>query len=96
MRRCQRQDGAPRWQEADANLSVFGYLGVWHMSERKTALTQEEMITAAYFHYVRKLDQQDIAQLYGVNQGRVNEACKVIAEAVGMRPKVNIVPKVPA
>jgi len=28
------------------------------MSERKTALTFEEKITAAFMHYVRKVDQQ--------------------------------------
>jgi hypothetical protein len=54
------------------------------MSERKTALTPEEKITAAFMHYVRCLDQQDIAMLYGVNIGRVNEACIAIARTVGI------------
>jgi len=49
--------------------------------ERKTALTPEERITAAFMHYVRKIDQQDIAMLYGVNGGRVNEACRAIMNA---------------
>ena len=51
------------------------------MSER-TALTFEEKITAAFIHYVRKVDQQDIAMLYGVNGGRVNEACLIIKKAL--------------
>ena len=51
------------------------------MSERKTALTSEERITAAFMHFVRGIDQQDIAMLYGVNGGRVNEACRAIKAA---------------
>ena len=51
------------------------------MSERKTALTSEERITAAFMHYVRGIDQQDIAMLYGVNMGRVNEACRAVKAA---------------
>ena len=46
--------------------------------ERKTALTFEEKITAAFMHYVRRISQQDIAMMYGVNIGRVNEACQAI------------------
>jgi hypothetical protein len=61
------------------------------MSERKTALSHEEKITAAFMYFVRKVDQQDIAMMFGVNIGRVSEACREIAEAVGMRPRVNIV-----
>jgi len=58
-------------------------------SDRKTALTPEEKITAAFMHYVRKVDQQDIAiMLGGVNGGRVNEACLDIAIAVKLRPAV--------
>ena len=53
------------------------------MTERKTALTFEEKITAAFMHYVRKIDQQDLAMLYGVNGGRVNEACQVVKHALG-------------
>ena len=49
--------------------------------ERKTALTFQEKITAAFMHFVRNIDQQDIAMMYGVNIGRVNEACKAIREA---------------
>jgi hypothetical protein len=52
------------------------------MPERKTALTFEEKITAAFMHYVRLIDQQDIAMMYGVNMGRVNEACLAIKHAL--------------
>jgi len=63
------------------------------MSERKTALTPEEMITAAFLHYVRGVRQQDIAMaMGGVNIGGVNEACSAIAVAVGIQPGVNAVP----
>lgn len=50
--------------------------------ERKTALTFEEKITVAFMHYVRGIDQQDLAMLYGINMGRVNEACKAIQAAL--------------
>ena len=59
------------------------------MTERKTALTFEEKITAAFMHYVRDIDQQDIAMLYGVNGGRVNEACQVIKHAL-MPPNLRV------
>ena len=49
--------------------------------ERKTSLTSEERITAAFMYFVRKIDQQDIAMMYGVNIGRVNEACRAIKAA---------------
>ena len=52
---------------------------------RKTALTFEEKITAAFMHYVRQIDQQDIAMMYGVNIGRVNEACNVIRKLLRSR-----------
>jgi hypothetical protein len=52
------------------------------MSERKTALTFEEKITAAFMHYVRKVDQQDIAMMYGVNIARINEACLAIRKTL--------------
>lgn len=33
-------------------------------------------------HYVRNIDQQDIAMMYGINMGRVNEACLCIKHAL--------------
>ena len=62
-------------------------------AERKTALTFEEKITSAFMHYVRGIDQQDIAiMMGGVNGGRVNEACKAISVALGNEPGVNRLP----
>ena len=62
-------------------------------AERKTALTFEEKITAAFMHYVRAIDQQDIAiMMGGVNGGRVNEACKAVSIALGNEPGVNKLP----
>jgi DNA-binding transcriptional regulator LsrR (DeoR family) len=52
------------------------------MNDHKTALTFEEKIKAAYLHYVRGVDQQDLATAFEVNSGRVNEACKIIKEAL--------------
>ena len=59
------------------------------MADRKTSLTPEEKITAAFMHHVRNIDQQDIATIYGLNIGRVSEACRDIAVASGLRPAVN-------
>jgi hypothetical protein len=49
---------------------------------KKTALTFEEKITAAYVHYVHEVDQHIIALVYGINQGRINEACLAIREVL--------------
>jgi len=54
---------------------------------RKTALTFEEKITAAYLHYVHDVDQHIVALAYGINQGRVNEACLAIREALNGKAK---------
>jgi hypothetical protein len=54
------------------------------MNGRKGSLTFAERITAAYLHYVQYVDQQVIATAYGVNQGRVAEACKAIKRAAEM------------
>jgi hypothetical protein len=45
------------------------------------SLTESERITCAYMHYVRGIQQQDLAAIYDVNQARVNEACKAIKTA---------------
>jgi hypothetical protein len=49
---------------------------------KKTALTFEEKITAAYLHYVHDVDQHIVALAYGINQGRINEACIAIRDAL--------------
>jgi hypothetical protein len=52
--------------------------------EPTTALTFEQKVTAAYLHFVRGINQQDIAiAMGGVNNGRVNEAVRAIANALG-------------
>jgi len=57
-------------------------------------LTPEQAITAAYMHYCRGITQEDLAAVFNVNQGRVNEFCKAIKMAAddprAVRPrKVN-------
>jgi predicted DNA-binding transcriptional regulator AlpA len=53
------------------------------MPTKKVALTFEERVTAAYMHFIRHVDQQDIAEcMGGVNIGRVNEACKAVKRAL--------------
>jgi transposase-like protein len=51
------------------------------MTERKRDLTREERITAAYLHFVRGNEVQDLAVAFDVNLGRVSEACAAIALA---------------
>lgn len=38
-------------------------------------MDDKQKLTAAYMHYVRGIQQQDLAALYNVNQGRIAEAC---------------------
>lgn len=47
-------------------------------------MSAHEMIAVAHCHFNRGVAQQDIADLMGVNIGRVNEACKLIGAAVGL------------
>lgn len=44
----------------------------------KSSLTFEEKITVAWAYFVRGVDQQTLAGIYGVNAGRVSEACSSI------------------
>lgn len=53
------------------------------MTEYKTALTPEEKIKCAYLHYVRRINQHDLAVAFETNPGRVNEACLAVWAAVG-------------
>jgi hypothetical protein len=43
-----------------------------------TGLTFEQKITAAWAYHVKGVDQHTLAALYGVNQGRIAEACKAV------------------
>jgi hypothetical protein len=40
----------------------------------KTTLTPREKLVSGFFHLIRGIAQQDIAAMYGINQGRVAEA----------------------
>lgn len=40
----------------------------------KTGLTPREKLAVAYFHLIVGYAQQDLAALYGINQGRIAEA----------------------
>ena len=54
------------------------------------SLTPEDVIKAAYFHYVMKLDQHEVATILNVNQGRVAEACVgIMYAAVNFRDMYN-------
>jgi DNA-directed RNA polymerase specialized sigma24 family protein len=50
--------------------------------ERKAYLTPQEKLKCAYFHLIRGMAQQDLADLFDVNSGRVNEAIQVIRGAI--------------
>jgi hypothetical protein len=47
-----------------------------------SGLTFEQKITAAWAYHVKGVDQHTLAALYGVNQGRIAEACKAIVNAL--------------
>jgi len=62
------------------------------MAKRQSlaSLTPEDVIRAAYFHYVMKLDQHEVATILNVNQGRVAEACVgIMYAAVNFRDMYN-------
>lgn len=46
--------------------------------EIKTTLTPEETLEVAYWHIVKGYPQHDLAAMFGVNPGRVAEACKAL------------------
>jgi transposase-like protein len=50
----------------------------------KTDLTPEEKIRAAYLYECRGVAQQVLADVFGVNQGRINEALTAIRRAAGV------------
>ena len=45
-------------------------------------LTPEQMLRVATAHIISHVDQHTLAALMGVNQGRINEACKAIEWAI--------------
>jgi hypothetical protein len=48
----------------------------------KTRLDPKQKLTCAYFHMIRGMAQQDLADLFGVNSGRVNEAVSAVRQAI--------------
>jgi len=61
--------------------------GLLEKKAMKAALTPIEMIKAAYFHHVLKMDQTQITTVLEItNPGRVNEAIKRIEKAIGLGP----------
>lgn len=50
---------------------------------KRANLTPEEQLIAAYHHLVVGLEQQDIASMFQVNIGRVNDAVKAARHAFG-------------
>jgi len=54
------------------------------MTEKKTALTPDEKLKAAWGHLIQGVDQHTIAALYGVNPARVAEAIAAARAAFGI------------
>lgn len=52
----------------------------------KTSLTPEEKLKAAYLYEVRGVEQHLLADIFGVNAGRIADAVKSVRKAVGMEP----------
>lgn len=48
----------------------------------KRKLSFEEALTVAWSYYVRHVDQQTLAAMYGVNSGRISEACIAVRQAL--------------
>lgn len=76
-----------------ARLRVPSWWSVSKIAEHKAALTPHERIKAAYLHYVRGIDQHDIAVAFEVNPGRINEACRAIWEAVQPQDDPSLPPR---
>ena len=53
----------------------------------KRELTHDEKLRAAYACLINGVHQHHIAALYGVNQGRISEAVKLVEKACGFPPK---------
>lgn len=50
--------------------------------EKPKALDFDQKISVAWAYFVQGVDQSTLAALYGVNQGRVAEACKAVRLAL--------------
>lgn len=49
-------------------------------SEPKKQLTSKEVLMVAHAHLICGVDQAVLASMFGINQGRVNEAIQVVRE----------------
>lgn len=47
----------------------------------KKSLTPQEVLMVAHAHLIGGVDQATLASMYGINQGRVNEAIQIIRNA---------------
>jgi len=45
-----------------------------------------DKVTIAYMHFVRGIQQQDLAAQYIVNSGRISEICRSVGHALGITP----------
>ena len=61
------------------------------MTDRKTHLTPDEKLRAAYAYLINDIEQH-IASLFGVNSGRIAEAVMAVRAAVGI-PEIRRNPK---
>jgi predicted transcriptional regulator len=57
------------------------------MFSGKRELTYDEKLRAAYACLINGVHQHHIAALYGVNQGRISEAVKMVEKACGFPGK---------
>ena len=55
---------------------------------KKTELTPDEKLRAAYANIINDVEQHHIAALFGVNSGRVSEAVQAVRHAIGMKKDV--------
>lgn len=47
-------------------------------TERKTSLTPHEALMVAHAHLIGGIEQQQLASMYAINIGRINEACTIM------------------
>lgn len=59
--------------------------------ERKSQLTPEEKLSAAYHVIIMGLQVQQVASILCVNTGRVSEACTLIKDVIGMSPSSKVI-----
>ena len=53
--------------------------------DRKPALTFEQRVQVVFGHYYLGISQHDLAAMFGVNAGRVAEACTAVRDALASK-----------